>query len=478
MRILFLTFLSLMLIFSGCKTSDPESDVTPLIELPSEFSDDPGKEKPRSDWWTFFENQELNNLIQYALDNNFDLISLRTRIAQEEAKVKKERASFFPSLSFSAGGETKDTRTKTSSSGNSTSDGSHSWDASLSGSYTPDIWSEANSQKRSQEFMLEAAKLNLEGSANETASQIAQAWVDIIAVRNKKNILKNQIKINSALFDLQKLRYSNGRASALDVSQQREALAEASSQAPLLEKQEALLLNNLAFLSGRTDAQGLKITTQGLPELPVPEAGIPVNLLENRPDIRAAQMRLLSSRMEVRAAKADMLPSLSLTARAVFSSGDLDLLFQNWVATLAAAIAGPIFDGGLRRAEVERLNAVEKEELNLYTRTVAAAIKEVEDALVSIREQKEYIRLLEEELAVARLTLKDAMVQYRNGQSTYLAYLNAWSSIERLERQLVGEKATYTKDRIILHKVLGWHSISIKEATISKMNDRNGKLKK
>jgi len=194
-----------------------------------------------------------------------------------------------------------------------------------------------------------------------------------------------------------------------------------------------------------------------LPEpLPLPGIGIPSDLLENRPDIQAAKMRLSSSQWEVTVARADLLPSFSLTAQALFSNGAFDLLFQNWIATLAGSIAGPIFDGGFRKAEVERVTAVAQEQVTLYARTVAKAIQEVEDSLVSIEKQKEYIRLLEEELNVARLTLKDAMVQYQNGQSSYLSYLVAWTSIQRLESQLVGERAGYIKERIGLYRALGW----------------------
>ena len=88
---------------------------------------------------------------------------------------------------------------------------------------------------------------------------------------------------------------------------------------------------------------------------------------------------------------------------------------------------------------------------------MARAILEVEDRLVSIEKQGDYIRLLEQEREVAQLTLKDAMVQYQNGQSSYLSYLVAWTGIESLERQLVTEQAVYIKDRIGLYRALGWN---------------------
>ncbi|MCD4719202.1 MAG: efflux transporter outer membrane subunit [Desulfobacula sp.] len=457
---IFWVMLAVMVLFSGCKTLEPES-VTPLpLIIPESFSIDAGSSGTIEDWWLFFGSDELDGLIKDALDRNFDLKILNNRIVQSKAKVEKEEASFFPDFGFSLGGQKKGVQIKEIHSGSSTYDGSHSWDGSLTGSYTADIWGEAAAGKQARELSLKAAEQDLRVSTLELTANISEIWIDIIAVRKKKSILDNQIKINKILLELQKLRFANGKANALDVSQQREALAEASSQVPLLEKQERLLLNALAFLSGRTVMDAIGVKTKLLPEpVPLPGVGIPSDLLENRPDIQAARMRLFSSQREVTAARADLLPSFKLTTQALFSSGKLDLLFHNWIATLAASIAGPIFDGGLRKAEVKRARAVAQEQLNLYARTVAKAIHEVEDRLVGIQKQDAYIQLLEQELNAVRLTLKDARLQYQNGQSSYLSYLIAWTKIERLERQLVGERASIIKERIGLHRALGWKSV-------------------
>ena len=452
----FLMLLTGMVFFTGCKTLEPVG-VQPLpLMIPGSFSAQTDGLEPVESWWYSFDSDELNGLIEDALDNNFDLKSFKTKIDQAKASVSKENAALFPELGFSLGGQKSGTQVKTAAS-SSTYDDSHSWNGSLSGSYTADVWGEANAQIESGMSILRAAELDLKASTLDLTAQVAETWIDIIAARNKKSILSHQIKNNQTLLELQKLRFTHGKANALAVSQQREALASASSQVPLLEKQEQLSLNSLAFLSGKTMAEQIQMNTKILPDpVPLPGVGIPSDLLENRPDIQAAKMRLSSSQWAITAARADLLPSFSLTAQALFSSGTLDLLFNNWIATLAGSIAGPIFDGGFRKAEVERVKAVAQEQVNLYARTVAKAIQEVEDSLVSIEKQKDYIRLLEEELNVARLTLKDAMLQYQNGQSTYLSYLVAWTSIQRLERQLVGERAGYIKERIGLYRALGW----------------------
>lgn len=458
MRSVFFVLLASLVVFSGCKTFEPEPAAPLPLKIPDSFSTAAGSRQPIENWWYFFGSDELNDLIAGALDHNFDLRSLEAKIAQAKALVLKEEAGLFPDLGFSFGGQKRGTQVKKDLKSGSTYNGSHSWDGALSGSYTPDVWGEATAGRQAGMAGLKAAEMDLRASTQELTAQIAETWIDIIAVRNKQRILDQQININTTLLELQKIRFANGKANALEVSQQREALAAASSQAPLLQKQERILLNRLAFLSGQAATDQIRLTTTILPDpVPLPRVGIPSDLLKNRPDIQAAAMRLSSSQWEITAARADRLPSIHLTGQALFSSGTLDLLFQNWVATLAGSLAGPIFDNGFRKAEVARVKAVAEERLNVYARTVARAIFEVEDRLVSIEKQGDYIRLLEQELEVAKLTLKDAMVQYQNGQSSYLSYLVAWTGIEGLERQLVTERAAYIKDRIGLCRALGWN---------------------
>ncbi|MCP3899868.1 MAG: TolC family protein, partial [Desulfobacteraceae bacterium] len=249
--VLLIVLLGIMFL-SGCKTFEPVVKTDPSLTIPENFSVDINGSEGIENWWFSFENQELNILIENALDNNFDIKIIKTKLAQAKAKVKKENASFFPDLWFSFGGQKKRTEVKADNNSDSTHTYSHSWDSSLNSSYTADVWGEARAEKKAQFSSLLAIEQDLRESALELTENIAKIWIEIITIRNKKAIFNNQIKINTTLLKLQKLRFINGKANALDVSQQREALAEASSQIPLLEKQERVLLNNLAFLSGKT----------------------------------------------------------------------------------------------------------------------------------------------------------------------------------------------------------------------------------
>ncbi len=463
----------LILLITGCRTIEVEKEQSGSIKIPETYSGDDDNTLDADTWWKSLVNDELNDLIAHALENSFDIKLIQARLSQAQASLAKQKASLLPELDYSLGGQKKGTQVKTSRSRSSVYDGSHSWDASLTSTWTPDIWGENRALEQSKQLDMAAITNDLTYTRQELAAQVSEVWIDIIATRKKMAVLESQVELNETQLDLQELRYANGKADALDVSQQREVLAQIRSQGPLLERQEKTFLNTLAFISGDSSAAGIKIETQRFPEIDImPSPGIPSDLLNNRPDIQAARQRLSSSLWEVAAKKADLLPSLNLSARALFSSGQLDLLFSNWVATLTAAITGPIFDGGYKQAEVDRATAAAQEQLHLYAQTVARSIRQVEDSLVTIDTQDDFIKLLEEELELARLTLVDALLQYWNGKSSYLNYLTVFIRIQNLERQLIGEKAIALKERINLYRMLGYASLP-NEKTPAKWSNVN-----
>ena len=467
---------------SGCNLIAPEFAAVMPVDIPDAYvyktgGDTPqaGKEHPDGGWWQQFGIDELSQLIQTGLGANYDLHVLKARADQALADVKSEKSNLGPFLDYFLGEERIDSQSKTRDQ-SITRDHDHTYSTSLDAAYTLDLWGKNRAGVNARELEYLAALRDLEDGALTLSTDIADTWVDILSVRIRMEVLARQIEANRMTLKLQELRFINGKATALDVSQQREALAQVLSAMPLLEKEEKQRVNVMGLYLGRTPGPPVAVSTTDLPQtLLVPQPGIPADLLENRADIRAARMRLEAAALDVEAAKADLLPELTLSASAAFSSGTLDLLFQNWVVSLGAALAGPLLDGGDRRAKIERTRAVVREALNVYAKTVANAIYEVEDALVAIDRQKAYIELLEQQLAAVKVTLQDARVQYLNGQSSYLNYLSAWASMESLERQLISEQATYVKERIALYKVTGWRSGSFKAPSAQDKNTTGAK---
>ena len=438
----------------GCTTFTPASRSDAPVELPPQYTlYSPGDCSPDR-WWEAFGSPELNGLVETALAGNFDMQAAWARIRQAEAVARQAGANRLPTVQYEAGAGISRIQSQSSSQSDRRTTEEQSWDAGLAASYEIDLWGRLEAQRQSENLNFQAAREDLSAAAMTVSANVVETWVDILATHRKIDILNDQIQTNQTLFDLQKLRFANGKANALDVSQQREALSAAKAQLPLLQISERQLTNQLAVLLGRAQLETPE--QRAIPEvIPFPATGVPSDLLAARPDVRAAGLRLQSADWTVSVARANRLPAITLSAGAAFSSGARDLLFDNWIASLAGSLAGPLFDAGYRKAEVDRSRAVAQEVLAEYARTVAEAISEVEDSLTADLRQQEYIGLLGDQLDATRMTMKDARLQYLNGQSDYLAYLTAWNSVQSLERQMAEEKATRIKYRVALYRTLG-----------------------
>ena len=443
------------LVLTGCGVLGP--DVRPVfpVQMPETYSLYTNADPGPGLWWQSFGNAELNGLVQEALSGNFDIRTALSKVKQAQAAALKAGADLAPTLDYTGGTEKGWQQTRTDAAGTSSRQ-SKTFRSGLIAGYELDLWGRLNALHTAELVAFDATREDLEAAAVTVAANVTTAWIDILSARQQISILKKQINVNERMLNLQELRFINGQADTLAVSQQREAVARARALLPGLELSKQQQLNAMAVLLGRAGKGEIAISQEDLPGLiPLPEPGLPADLLASRPDVRAAGLRLKKMDWKVSAARVARLPSLNLSAATSFSSSSLDLIFSNWIATLAASISGPLFDGGSRKAEVDRARAEADQYLTDYARIVAQAVQEVEDSLATEKHQGEYIRLLEEQLAVSRLTVQDANLQYINGQDNYLDYLTAWTNVQTLERQLVSEQALLVKNRVSLYRALG-----------------------
>ncbi|MBS3779694.1 MAG: TolC family protein [Desulfovermiculus sp.] len=286
--------------------------------------------------------------------------------------------------------------------------------------------------------------------------EVVGTWVELLAARQEMQIVQEQIHINEKLLKLQTTRFENGMASALDLTQQQELLANSRSALPPLQARERLSLNKLAFLLGQADTQTLSLQEQDLPRpVPEPEIGVPADLLMSRPDVRAAYYRLVSADWGVSVARADRLPSLSLSARTAISSDDFSLAWGDWLTRLGTNLSAPLFDAGSRKAEMERTRAVVEERLAEYASAVLEAIKEVQDALANISGQKDRVAGLEDELRAAKQARDQARLRYLKGQSDFLNFVTQQRSVQGLQRNLVAARTDLLSFQIALYRALG-----------------------
>jgi len=440
--------LPLLMLLSSCAIFTPDERELDA-DLPQEFSLY-SAEAPEAGirWWESFQSSELDALVDEALTNSPTIQQAWARLAQAEALAAKAGAARYPSLGYEG---------KAGATYNHVTDNTvEAYSLGLTAAYEVDLWGRVKSQTEAAALDREASREQLNTVAITLSSQVTLRWAGIVAQRLQTEVIHHQLESNKTSLELIELRFRKSLSSALDVYQQRQAVAGTESRIPLVELREELLFNELTVLLGRADFESLDLPVENLPLLgPLPNIGIPADVLANRPDVRQAGLRLQSADWAVSAARADRLPALRLTASGGYANADISDVFDDWLANLAGSLTGPIFDGGQRKAEVQRTRAVVNERLAAYRETVINAIKEVEDALVSEQKQRDYIEALERNLELSRNSHKEAVNRYRKGLIEYLPVLVELVSLQNLERDHIEAQYNLLKYRINLYRALG-----------------------
>ena len=449
--VIMLTVVGILL--TACSLFTQTMPMAPAETLPRTFSLYTGETEPDQHWWESFNDPELNHLVSTALTGNFSLQEAWARLKQAKAISVQVGAERYPQMD-GVGNALVGREKFTDSSSNSF--GIEDFNLGLIAGYEVDLWGRIQAQRDAALLQAAASREDVNTAAVTIAAEVANRWIQIISQRMQKQLLEEQLRVNETLLELVELRFRMSIVSALDVYQQQQVVEAVKAEIPLVERDEELLRHELAILLGRPPLTELGITRAKLPQLTsLPPTGLPADLLATRPDVRSAGLRLEAADWQIAAARAARLPALSLTARARYGQGDFDLLFSNWLLSLAANLSVPIMDGGRLAAEVDRTRALADENLAAYYNTVLTAVKEVEDALVSEAKQREHIQGLKQVVATARSALEEAGVRYQNGLNDYLPVLTQLLTVQGLERDLIRRQADLLTSRVQLHRALG-----------------------
>lgn len=409
-------------------------------------------------WWQDFADETLNTLVGSALTQNLTLAQADARLRQAGAQAAKAGAALIPELTLSAGaGQTRTRVAEAPPEGNALTTDTEKY--SLGGAfagYEADLWGRVRSTRNAARNQFKASYFDLCTAMMTLSADLTTSWFSLRALQSQRALLGSQYETGVTLVDLLKVRQRRSQSSALEVYQQEQNTAAIAALLPQVDAQLAVLTNQLNILLGRSIGAPLPESDATLPALPpIPETGLPADLLTNRPDIQAARQRLESAGWNLAAAKADRLPALRLNGSATYQSEQFSELFDNWILNIAAGLTAPLIDGGRRRAEVARQEAVLDEYLAAYKAVLIQAVADVENALHRERAQRRHLEALEREVSFARLALTEAQTRYRKGSIDYLNVLAALTSTQRLERELITAKNTLLSYRISLYRALG-----------------------
>ena len=426
----------------GCGGSTVEVDSP--VDLPASFTVDGSADLPTR-WWQLFEDVDLDGLVDRALAQNLTLEIGLNRLEAANATARREGASVYPTLDGSARFDYAFAPEP---------QGGESFSLSFATSYEIDVWGRLRAGRQAASHDAWARQEDLDAAAISLTADIATTWYQIVEQRGQLALLEEQRLIDESVLELVELRFGLGRVDAQDVIRQRQKIESSRADRLRLQSNIEVQIHRLALLLGESPAEfDLPDTATLIDEPALPVTGIPSELIQQRPDVRAAYRRVLAADRRVAAAIADRFPRLSLSG-SLSTSTSLESVFVDWIGNLGANLLGPIFDGGRRSAEVDRTRAVAAEALNNYGQTILTALGEVEDALSRDRYQLELIESLELQFELATESLERARDSYQRGGVQFVTVLDALTSQQAVQRSVLSARRDLLHYRIALCRAL------------------------
>ncbi|MFW5876563.1 MAG: TolC family protein [Myxococcota bacterium] len=481
MRSRITTALPCMLVVASCVPYGDPEEPAPPTPTPDQYAAPGGEEAPAAarplgaqerPWWLALEDPALTTLEERALAGNFNIRSAWARITQAEALAKQAAAPRW--FQVIPEGQASWNRTNAGTFGPSTT---YNASASVPVTYEVDWFAKYEGQAQAAHYDAQAARAEVGTAAMTLSANVAEAWYDLVEARALKRLLADQIELNETFQELTVLRFRQGLTSALDTHQQRQQVAASRARLQAFEAQEDVAENRVAVLVGAMPGEErVAPVVDELPSVePLPTAGVPADLLVNRPDLRAAMRRVQAADERVAASIADHLPSLVLSASAGYAwqkqevtpdrgTGGMDegefSQILNRTRHGAEYSAGanltiPLFDGFQRKARIDQRRGELAESIADYGDALQQAMLEVENAVAQERQQVDRIEHLEEQLDASSDALESARDRYRQGLSDFLNVLTALQAQQQAEQELLAARRQLLSFRIQLHRALG-----------------------
>lgn len=424
------------LIALGLAACSPGPDyVRPDVEVPEAFKE-AGQWQPFAadapavdeQWWKRFGDPVLDQLEEQVEVNNQNLKLAEAQYRAARAALESARSAFFPTATATAG-KTRGTTGNTGSSVAGTPV-NNSYSLSASVNWEIDVWGRIRRNVESADAKLAASAADLAAARLSTQALLAQTYAQLRAAETQVDLLARTVSAYQRFLELTRNRLTAGVASPLDVAQAETQLASAEVQGIDAENQRAQLEHAIAVLVGKAPAS-FAITPNAasarLPEVPAAPQLIPSTLLENRPDIAAAERRMAAANAQIGVAQAAYFPVLDIAGTLGYRNKALAGLVSAptrfW--SLGPSLAMTLFDGGARSAAVGQASAGYDQAVATYRQTVLTAFQEVEDNLAAARLLEQEGAAQSKALGAARRSREIAENQYKAGIASALNVVTA-----------------------------------------------------
>ncbi|MDR1646461.1 MAG: efflux transporter outer membrane subunit [Zoogloeaceae bacterium] len=419
-------------------------------------------------WWTLFQDETLNTLVEQGLAANHDLSAAAARLEAARAASRVAWGDYFPNVDLTGSSIRNRTSGKTATGKQMGVMTSTNRRLALEIGYELDLWGRirrsneaANADALAGEYARDALRLTVAG-------MIANEYLNL-------RMLDAEIEATDAIqaswtrtADLVKARRDAGVSSELDWQQTRAAQAAAEAQWHALQRFRNASETQLGLLTAQPDltiaaypkSEEGNLRRERFERLPLPVTpppGLPSTLLEARPDVREAEERLIAANARIGVARAAWFPSISLTGLFGNESSDISNLFGSGtnVWSYGAALLMPVFNAGKTGARVDQATAGQQEALANYLKTVSSAFKETRDVLSNLDHYRQEGTAYDAQLAAARKAYALANARYEAGHSSFLEPLDSLRTQNSVELAWLSNRRDRLIAAIDLFKALG-----------------------
>lgn len=443
------------------------------IELPATYKGSKDSSKMQNmDWRSFFADTALLQLVEVALKQNFDLRKAVQRISMAKAQMNIAANARLPMLEAAASaGFTKF--------GKYTIDGVGNFDTNLSpniskdqripvltpdlflgfkSNWEMDVWGKLNDRKKAAFSKVLASEKERQWLVTQLVAQVADMYYELVALDSEMEILEKNIRLQEDALSVVKIQKAGGRANELAVQQFEAQLYNTRSFSAVIRQSIVQTENELNRLLGRLPQPvKRKKSVFSLKLTGTVKTGVPSDLMVNRPDIQAADLKLLSAGAELSAARKSFLPSFNITPYIGFNSFNAaQMITPGSVAYgLLGSITGPVWNRGRLKGMLKEAEAQQAELWYEYQQTIVKAYHEVATSMAAVVNNEEVYELKKKQAQALESAVVTARELYVTGYASYLEVISAQQGSLESQLQSVLTYKTLLQSQIDLYRSLG-----------------------
>ena len=397
-------------------------------------------------WRSVFTDPQLQALIQQGLDNNVDLLNAALSVKMVEAQLACAKLAFLPSIALTPQG------TLSSFDGSKTT---KSYQLPISASWNVDLFGNILSQKRSAQMQLLQAKDYQLAVKTNIITGVANLYYTLLMLDRQLEILTEMEGLTKETWDMMALQMKFGRARSTSVQSAEASYYSVQSQITDMKRQIREVENSLSLLlcqPGQAISRG-KLYEQSLPS--EFSTGVALQMLNNRPDVHAAEMSLAACYHNVQTARSRFYPSINITGSGIFTNSNGAVNPGKWLLSAIGSLTQPIFANGQLVAGLKVAKAQQEQAFNNWQNAIYKAGNEVSNALVSYNSYDERSRLEQKQTDLYRQTVEDTRQLYKSSGSTYLEVISAQANLLNAEITKVTDDFYKMQAVVSLYTALG-----------------------